>query len=58
MLTHDAPAGLESARRVIREHVAKLETDRPLAPDISSMRDVIARDLLATAVRHAAGEIQ
>ena len=51
-------AGLESARRVIREHVAKLETDRPLAPDISSMRDVIARDLLATAVRHAAGELQ
>ncbi len=49
--------GAEAARRVIREHVPKLEADRPLAPDISTMRDVIARDLLATAVRHAAGEV-
>ena len=44
------PAGRPGAR-------ARLEADRPLAPDISTMRDVIARDLLATAVRHAAGEI-
>ena len=49
--------GVEAARRVIREHVSKLESDRPLAPDISTMRDVIARDLLATAVRHATGEV-
>jgi histidine ammonia-lyase len=48
---------LEAARRVIREHVPTLESDRALGPDISTMRDVIARDLLATAVRHAAGEI-
>jgi hypothetical protein len=38
--------------------VPKLEADRPLAPDISTMRDVISRDLLATAVRHASGEIE
>jgi histidine ammonia-lyase len=49
--------GVEAARRVIREHVPKLEADRPLAPDISTMRDVISRDLLATAVRHTAGEV-
>jgi histidine ammonia-lyase len=49
---------VEAARRVVREHVPKLEADRPLAPDISTMRDVISRDLLATAVRHAAGEIE
>jgi histidine ammonia-lyase len=48
---------LEAARRVIREHVPKLETDRAIAPDLSAIRDVIARDLLATAVRHAAGEV-
>ena len=58
LLAMTSSAGLEAARRVIREHVAKLETDRPLAPDISSMRDVIARDLLPTAVRHAVGELQ
>ena len=34
-----------------------LQTDRMLSPDIATMRDVIERDLLATAVRHAAGEI-
>ena len=48
---------LEAARRVIREHVPMLQTDRALAPDIATLRDVIARDLLATAVRHAAGEL-
>jgi histidine ammonia-lyase len=49
---------VEAARRVVREHVTKLEADRPLATDISTMRDVITRDLLATAVRHASGEIE
>ena len=58
LLAMTSSAALEAARRVIREHVARLETDRPLAPDISSMRDVIARDLVATAVRHAAGELR
>ena len=49
--------GVEAARRVIREYVPRLASDRPLAPDISTMRDVIARDLLATAVRHATGQV-
>ena len=55
-MTSSAP--VEAARRVVREHVTKLEADRPLATDISTMRDVITRDLLATAVRHASGEIE
>ena len=57
LLAMTSSVPLEAARRVIREHVAKLEADRPLAPDISTMRDVITRDLLATAVRHASGEL-
>jgi len=57
LLGMTSSAAVEAARRVVRERVPKLEVDRPLAPDISTMREVIARDLLATAVRHAAGEI-
>ena len=57
LLGMTSSTAVEAGRRVIREHVARLDADRPLAPDISAMRDVIARDLLATAVRHAAGEI-
>ena len=48
---------VEAGRRVVREHVARLDADRALGPDIAAMREVISRDLLATAVRHAAGEI-
>jgi len=51
-------AAVEAAKRVVREHVPTLKADRPLAPDISTMCDVITRDLLATAVRHASGEIE
>jgi histidine ammonia-lyase len=58
LLGMTSSAGVEAARRVVREHVPKLEADRPLAPDISTMRDVISRDLLATAVRHASGDIE
>jgi len=57
LLGMTSSAALEAARRVIREHVPTLTADRPLAPDISTMRDVISRDLLATAVRHSAGEL-
>ena len=57
LLGATSSVALEAARRVIREHVPMLQTDRMLSPDIATMRDVIDRDLLATAVRHAAGEI-
>jgi len=58
LLGMTSSAAVEAARRVVREHVPKLEADRPLGPDISTMCDVITRDLLATAVRHASGEIE
>ncbi|HEV2250020.1 MAG TPA: histidine ammonia-lyase [Candidatus Limnocylindria bacterium] len=57
LLGMTSSAAVEAARRVVREHVPTLAADRALAPDISTMRDVIERDLLATAVRHAAGAI-
>jgi len=57
LLGATSSVALEAARRVIREHVPMLQTDRMLSPDIATVRDVIERDLLATAVRHAAGEI-
>ncbi|HEY8806963.1 MAG TPA: histidine ammonia-lyase [Candidatus Limnocylindria bacterium] len=57
LLGMTSSAAVEAARRVVREHVPKLEADRPLGPDISTMCDVITRDLLATAVRHASGEV-
>jgi len=57
LLGATSSVALEAARRVIREHVPMLQADRMLSPDIATMRDVIDRDLLATAVRHAAGEI-
>ncbi len=58
LLRMTSSAALEAARRVIREHVPTLTADRPLGPDISTMRDVITRDLLATAVRHTSGELE
>jgi histidine ammonia-lyase len=57
LLGMTSSSAIEASRRVIREHVPKLEADRALAPDFATMCDVIERDLLATAVRHAAGEI-
>ena len=57
LLQATTSAALEAARRAIREHVPKLEADRVLAPDIATVRGLIERDVLATAVRHAAGEI-
>ena len=57
LLGKSSSSALEAARRVVREHVAHLDADRPLSPDIAVMADVIERDLIATAVRHAAGEI-
>ena len=57
LLAATSSAALEAARRVVREHVPRLVADRPLAPDIATLAGVISRDLLATAVRHTAGEL-
>ena len=42
---------VEAARAVVREHVRRLDEDRPLAPDIATMASVIAREVLIAAVR-------
>jgi len=57
LLQARSSTAIEAARRVIREHVPRLEGDRPLAPDIATIADVLGRDLLATAVRHAIGHL-
>jgi histidine ammonia-lyase len=43
--------GVEEARRVVREHVPKLESDRALSPDIARISDLIGREVLIAAVR-------
>jgi histidine ammonia-lyase len=43
--------GVEEARRVVREHVPKLENDRALAPDIAAVAELIAREILLAGVR-------
>jgi len=43
--------GVEEARRVVREHVPKLETDRALAPDIAAVAQLIEREILLAGVR-------
>ena len=57
LLEARSSTAIEAARRVVREHVPHLDADRPLAPDIAVMSDVLNRDLLATAVRHAIGHL-
>jgi histidine ammonia-lyase len=43
--------GVEEARRVVREHVPKLESDRALAPDIALVSGLIGREILLAGVR-------
>jgi histidine ammonia-lyase len=43
--------GIEAARHVVRERVAALARDRVLAPDIATIADVIAREVLVAGVR-------
>ncbi len=44
-------AGVEEARRAIRERSPRLDDDRTLAPDIAAIADVVARGVLIAAVR-------
>ncbi len=46
-----AAAGVEEARRAIRERSPRLGEDRTLAPDVVAIADVIAREVLVAAVR-------
>ncbi|OLC55905.1 MAG: histidine ammonia-lyase [Chloroflexi bacterium 13_1_40CM_4_68_4] len=51
LLRATTAAGVEEARRVVRERVATLARDRVLAPDIGAIAEVIGREVLLTAVR-------
>ena len=42
---------LEEARRIVREHVPRLERDRVLAPDVTTIANVISREVLVSGVR-------
>ncbi len=50
--------GVEEARHVIRERVAAVARDRVLAPDIVSIADLIAREVLVTGVRARVPDLQ
>jgi histidine ammonia-lyase len=58
MLSAHVAPGVEEARRVVREHVARLTDDRALAPDIASISDLIGRELLVAAVRVRVPDLQ
>ncbi len=51
LLRAETAAGVEEARRVVRERVATLGSDRVLAPDVAALADLIGRGLLLAAVR-------
>ena len=51
LLNATAAPGIEEARRIVREHVPALARDRVLAPDIATIADVLAREVLVAGVR-------
>jgi histidine ammonia-lyase len=50
--------GVEEARHVVRERVAAVARDRVLAPDILTIADLIAREVLVTGVRARVPDLQ
>ena len=48
---------IEAARAVVRERSAFVEEDRSLAPDVTTMADAIAREVLIAAVRQRAPDL-
>jgi histidine ammonia-lyase len=49
--------GVAAARRVIREHVAHLDEDRPLYPDHNTMRDLVRSGAILDAVESEVGAL-
>jgi histidine ammonia-lyase len=49
--------GVETARSVIRRHVAHLDEDRPLYPDHNAMKEVVRRGEILAAVEDAVGSL-
>ena len=50
-------AGVQAAKNVVRKHVAFLDTDRPLYPDHTAMRDVVRSCEILEAVEAAVGPL-
>jgi histidine ammonia-lyase len=55
--TLKSSAALEAARKAIRARVPKLETDRPLAPDLALLADLVLSGDLARAVEAILGPL-
>ena len=51
LLNASTAPGVETARRIVREHVPTLTRDRALAPDFAVTADMIAREVLVAGVR-------
>jgi histidine ammonia-lyase len=49
--------GTRAARRMIRQHVAHLDIDRPLYPDHNRMKDLVKSGAILDAVQEAVGEL-
>ncbi|MDO8506689.1 MAG: aromatic amino acid lyase, partial [Candidatus Limnocylindria bacterium] len=58
LLNATAAPGIEEARRIVREHVSALARDRVLAPDIATIADVLAREVLVAGVRVRLPDLQ
>jgi histidine ammonia-lyase len=58
LLSAKTAPGVEEARHVVREHVPGLARDRVLSPDIATIADVIAREVLVANVRVRLPELQ
>ena len=50
--------GVETARRVVRQHVAHLDVDRPLYPDHTVMKEVVRSAEILEAVEAAVGSLE
>jgi histidine ammonia-lyase len=58
LLRATTATGVEEARHVVREHVPGLARDRVLSPDIATIADVIAREVLVANVRLRVPDLQ
>ncbi len=50
--------GVETARRIVRKHVAHLDVDRPLYPDHTAMKEVVRSAEILEAVEAAVGSLE
>ena len=55
--THAPGAGVQAAKRVVREHVPFLDEDRPLHPDHDTMQALVKGCAVLEAVESAVGSL-